>query len=159
MKFLFLILTLFSFNVFSQVYPVGVTPSVELGGATLPASKSVILVQFPASTNYLTFKNSGSSYADYQVPAGRTLVILTCAASGSSTLTSGYIGYGDNAVAGAGAPTNDVSFGSGMYSYFNGASGAIITTIMGVRIPATKYPYIKAGSATGHWIRCLSYLE
>ena len=135
---------------------------VEMAGISLPLNKAIILNSYSAAdTEYKTLYRNGSAY---QVPVGKKLIIVAVSAQASSTTsTVAFIGYGDNAVSSTVAPTNNVQMnisGSGNGALlFSGVSTNRQESQTYLEIPASKYPYIKLGSAIATVMSVLAYLE
>lgn len=151
-----------------------VAETLKAGDYTLikPTSNSNIKyfnMYVAANGGITTFMEQGNTTnTRYQVPAGKTLRILSATMVAGGAAWGLRIGYGDNSVGGNSAtlPTNGLWFaGDGTNTPANGpmigrvnANSVVTYNPVGMIVPASKYPAIyweENTSALANWANCI----
>lgn len=132
----------------SNISNTGITPSITMGGVTLPLSMAIILHAANGTTLYYdSLRRNG---AHYQVPVGKKLVIVAlkgiCTSAGQIFTK---VGYGNAAVSNtAAAPAGDVPIVmNGVDTGINSTAavaGNEVSVPTYFEVPAGKYPYARS---------------
>lgn len=157
-NFLLLILLIISSLTFGSTSQPGFVPNVNLTqGVNIPLNQALIFnCHAPGTTTYCTLWRNGAAY---QVPAGRTLVLVSVYISADGAF---LVGYGDTAVSSTSAPTNNVAItisntDNAAYQFVDGAKR--LPSLLHLEIPATKYAYVKWNGAGAAYFVVIGYLR
>jgi hypothetical protein len=134
-------------------------PMYEIGGVSVPLADAIVLSCFTqAATDYVTMRKSGNQY---QVPAGKKLIIVAIEGQNAGTSSAGAnIGYADAATTG-GAPAGLQLFAgsSGVaFNVYSAHSGNKQSRAVYFEIPTGKYPLIYGQTAVNQSWTILGYL-
>ena len=125
-------------------------PSFSIGAfqGVDPADLIVLAARAAAAAGYMTFHQTldsaglGTAGTDYQVPAGRQLIMGAIFFASAGAASSVVVGYGDDGVAqnNAAAPTAAVALMPAQ-SLVTGVASTTYAITVALKVPASKFPY------------------